>query len=86
MEGNGNGNGETRPALDTVILTYDRVRDHLEVGGACNSIDLMLDMLARATRVTEQRWKLQAMEQFRAQAAEAALAEQVRRGLAQNKR
>lgn len=45
-----------RPA-DTMILTFDRVADHLEIGGSCNSLDLMLDMLGRATRALETRYR-----------------------------
>ena len=49
-------NGEavtTDHTVDTVILRYDRQRDLLEIGGHCNSLDLMLDVLARATRTVE---------------------------------
>lgn len=50
--GNGGGGGE-KFVLDRLVLTYDRARDHLEIGGKVNSTHLMLDMLARATRVIE---------------------------------
>lgn len=50
--GNGGGGGE-KFVLDRLVLTYDRARDHLEISGKVNSTHLMLDMLARATRVIE---------------------------------
>ena len=60
MSGNGNGeSGVERVPLDTLVLTYDRAADHLEVGGKCNSLDLMLDMLGRATRVLEAKQRAQ---------------------------
>jgi hypothetical protein len=60
MSPNGNGeHGVAHVALDTLILTYDRAKDYLEVGGKCNSLDLMLDMLARATRTLEAQLRTQ---------------------------
>ena len=62
------GNGESgvqRRVVDTLILTYDREADHLEVGGKCNSLDLMLDMLGRATRVLENRWRMERVKELR---------------------
>jgi hypothetical protein len=59
---NAHDNGEhgvERREVDTLILTYDRAADHLDIGGHCNSLDLMLDMLARATRVLESTWRQQ---------------------------
>ena len=49
--------------VDTVILTYNRVTDKLEIGGSACSVDIMLDMLGRARRALEftQR-KAQALE------------------------
>jgi hypothetical protein len=58
MDGNGE-HGVTHVPLDTVILTYDRSSDHLDVAGTCNSMDLMLDMLYRAKRAIEYRMKVQ---------------------------
>jgi hypothetical protein len=58
--------------VDTLILTYDRAADHLEVGGKCNSLDLMLDMLARATRVMEHRWRAERINELRQQLADQA--------------
>lgn len=70
--------------LDTLVLTYDRVRDHLEVGGKCNSLDLMLDMLARATRTLEAQQRaanaIALQQQMRQAAADAALAASLRNG------
>ena len=72
---NGNENrerGVERQAVDTLVLTYDCATDHLDIGGHCNSLDLMLDMLGRASRVLEAKWRaeqVQAMLQQRAQAA-----------------
>jgi hypothetical protein len=89
MESSGErgGNGEAgvaHHAVDTLILTYDRARDLLEVGGKCNSLDLMLDMLARATRVIEGKWRMErAMElqdQLRRQAKNEAVAAALRKG------
>ncbi len=74
-DGSENSNGERgveRQAVDTLVLTYDRATDHLDIGGHCNSLDLMLDMLGRASRVLEAQWRaqqVQAMLQQRAQAA-----------------
>jgi len=56
---NNGGSGVERVPLDTLVLTYDRAADHLEVGGKCNSLDLMLDMLGRATRVLEAKQRSQ---------------------------
>jgi hypothetical protein len=60
LSDNGNGeSGVTHIQLDTLVLTYDRAKDHLDVGGKCNSLDLMLDMLARATRTIEAQLRTQ---------------------------
>jgi hypothetical protein len=73
---NAHDNGEhgvERREVDTLILTYDRALDHLDIGGHCNSLDLMLDMLARARRVLKSKWKQQelaVMMQRRAQGVE----------------
>ncbi len=68
---NGESGVEHRP-VDTLILTYDRAADHLEVGGKCNSLDLMLDMLARATRVLENRWRVERVKDLRQELADQA--------------
>jgi predicted DNA-binding protein (UPF0278 family) len=71
-DGNGDS-GVKHVALDTLVLTYDRTRDHLDVGGKCNSLDLMLDMLARATRTIEAQLRAQnalALQQQMRRAAE----------------
>jgi hypothetical protein len=85
MDNGKNSKGEsgvTPTALDTLVLTYNRATDHLEIGGACYSLDLMLDMLGRATRVLEARQRIEnakAMQAELAQAArDAAIAEQIR--------
>lgn len=86
MSGNDNNgeHGVEHIPLDTLVLTYDRVRDHLEVGGHCNSLDLMLDMLARATRVLEAKQRpenaIALQQQIRQAAADAALAASLRGG------
>ena len=76
-------NGVESRVVDTVILTYDRATDHMDVGGNANSLDLMLDMLGRATRVLEAKYRLQSAQQFAQQLAEqrqnAAIAETLRR-------
>jgi hypothetical protein len=86
-ETSGNGNGEhgvERTPLDTLVLTYDRARDHLEVGGKCNSFDLMLDILARATRTIEAQLRAQRAVELQQQLAQAArdraIADSIRNG------
>jgi hypothetical protein len=81
------GNGESgveHVQLDTLVLTYDRTTDHLEVGGKCNSLDLMLDMLARATRIIEHKWRAERIVELQQQLAQtardAAIAEKIRTG------
>lgn len=64
-------NGVSRTALDTIVLTYDRTSDRLEIGGHCNSLDLMLDMLARATRTLENKWRAERVMELRQQLADA---------------
>jgi hypothetical protein len=66
------GDGEQRREVDTIILTYDRATDHLDIGGHCNSVDLMLDMLGRATRVLELKWRQAEMQRFAAEMRQAA--------------
>lgn len=63
-DGKSNGVERTKIELvDTVILTYNRVTDHLNVGGTACSLDIMLDMLGRARRYIEfQQRKAQALE------------------------
>jgi hypothetical protein len=71
-------------AVDTIILTYDRATDMLEVGGKANSLDLMLDMLGRATRVVEAKLRFeqakQLQQELRQAAIDANIAAQVRGG------
>ncbi len=81
MDGNGNENQAANVegrAVDTVILTYDRATDHLDIGGHASSLDKMLDMLSRAQRVLEARWRMQQLQVMQQQAADAALAAKVR--------
>lgn len=79
-----NGHTHTHTELvDTVVLTYNRETDKLDIGGHANSVDLMLDMLHRATRALEftQR-KAQALEIQAAaqrQAEDAAIAAALRK-------
>jgi hypothetical protein len=72
---------ESRP-VDTVILTYDRATDHLDVGGTFNSVDLALDMLERARRALDAKLRLQQALALQQQLAEqrqnAAIAESLR--------
>lgn len=42
---------------DVLILTFNRETDHLEIGGECNSLLLMLDILGRAQRCLQQKWE-----------------------------
>lgn len=74
-EDNGHAGSESQAKfvpVDVVTLTYDRVKDHLEIGGAFNSIDLALDMLARATRALEGQLSAQRAMNLRAQLADQA--------------
>lgn len=70
--------------LDRLVLTYDRARDHLEIGGKCNSLDLMLDMLARATRTLEAQLRaenaIKLQQQMREIARGQEIAASLRRG------
>lgn len=63
---NGKGNGAQvtdNEMVDTLVLTYNRATDNLQIGGHANSLDLMLDMLARATRQVEfEQRKAQALQ------------------------
>ena len=59
--------------VDTLVLTYDRARDHLEIGGKCQSLDLMLDMLARATRTLEGQLRAQRAIELQQQLRQAAV-------------
>lgn len=70
-----NSNGESgveHREVDTVILTYDRAADKLDVGGKCHSYDLMLDILARATRNVESKWRVERAIELQNQLAQAA--------------
>jgi predicted DNA-binding protein (UPF0278 family) len=82
-----NGQDAEVIALDTLVLTYDRVHDKLEIGGKCNSMDLMLDMLARAVRTLETQYRAQRAVELGRQMAQAAqdqaIADQVRRSTRQ---
>lgn len=67
MSTNANGSNGAPPQaeelVDTVILTYNRRTDHLDIGGTAASLDLILDMLGRARRAIEfQQRKAQALE------------------------
>ncbi len=80
----GNEQGHEVQYVDTVVLTYDRLRDTLNVGGKCNSFDLMLDMLGRARSVVEARLRIQnaleAQQAMARAAQDAAIAARVREG------
>lgn len=77
-------NGVEHQKLDTIVLSYNRATDHLDVGGHANSLDLMLDMLARATRAIEKQKRTQdALElqaQLQRQAEDARIAAALRKG------
>jgi hypothetical protein len=80
LDGDKNGNGEhgvTHTPLDTLVLTYDRARDMLEIGGKCNSLDLMLDMLGRATRVLEGKLRAENAIALQNQLRQAAIDRQI---------
>lgn len=61
-----NGHGENRAVahvVDTISLVYNRITDHLDLDVRTHSVDLALDMLARARRALEfQQRKAQALE------------------------
>lgn len=61
-----NGHQENRAVdacVDTITLVYNRITDNLEIRGKTHSVDLALDMLARARRGFEfQQRKAQALE------------------------
>lgn len=79
-DGSDNGNGERgveHQVVDTLVLTYDRAADHMDIGGKCNSLDLMLDMLSRATRVLEARWRAEQVQAMLQQRASAAATQQI---------
>jgi hypothetical protein len=87
MDHDGHGNGESgvqHIELDTVVLTYDRARDKLEIGGKAFSLDLMLDLLGRATRALEAKMRMQQALEMRASfeqaARDQAIADALRRG------
>lgn len=75
-----NGGGEL---VDTLILTYNRATDRLDIGGNTSSLDLSLDMLGRARRAIEfQMRKAQALDiqaAARQQAADEAIAAALRK-------
>jgi hypothetical protein len=54
------GNGDAKQhAMDTVLLSYDHDTDTLTIGGNARSLNLVLDMLARATREINSQWRQQ---------------------------
>ena len=83
MSENGKSTERAIP-LDTVTLTYDRATDHMDVGGTFNSLDLALDMLARATRALEAKMRIAQAVELRAtladQARTQAILDSVKRG------
>lgn len=64
-------NGVEAVQVDTIVLTYNRATDHLDIGGRANSLDLMLDMLGRATRAIEQRVRAEGAMLLQAQIEQA---------------
>ena len=57
---------------DTLILTFNRETDHLEIGGECSSLLLMLDILGRAQRCLQQKWETEERMKTLAQFQDAA--------------
>ena len=85
MSSENNGeHGVEHQAIDTVILTYNRATDHLDIGGKANSYHLMLDMRGRARRAIEfmvrKDQALQIHAAARQAADDAALAAAIRKG------
>lgn len=78
--------GVEHQVVDTVILAYNPATDILEIGGKCNSLDRMLDMLARATRAIDQKWKLEQLNQVRREMMDAARTAEILRQVAASKR
>ncbi len=74
-----NGGGAENVMIDTVILTYDRARDHLDVTGKFNSLDLALDMLSRARRALESQLRIQQHQAVQRAAADQAIAQRIMR-------
>lgn len=76
-------NGKGVELVDTIVLKYNRVTDMLSVDQDVHSADLALDMLGRARRWFEfQQRKAQALQiqaEARQQAADAAIAEALRK-------
>lgn len=76
--------GVEHQKVDTVVLTYNRATDHLDIGGVAESLDLMLDMLGRATRNLEAKFRQQKALELQQAIAQAqrdqAIADAVRRG------
>lgn len=70
--------------VDVLTLTLTRDPWHLHVGGTIENHDVAMAMLSQATRYFEQLLKLEALQQMQQSAADAALAEQVRRNLGRN--
>lgn len=70
--------------VDELVIRYDRAADRMEIGGHVNSIDLMLDMLARATRTLEKQKRAAEIVELQTKLAEQArvnaLVDSVRRG------
>lgn len=50
----------------TIILTFDPITDHLNIGGKAPSLHAMLDVMARATRVIEEKRRIQAAKELQA--------------------
>jgi hypothetical protein len=82
-----NNNGEARSEVhlvDRIVLTYDRTADHLQVDGKCNSLELMLDILGRATRTVEQQIRaanaMQLQNTLHQMAEDRRIADELRKG------
>ena len=71
------GGGQDGSKLDTVVLTYNRATDHLTIGGEFQSLDLALDILARATRKLEALYRIEQIKAVQQAAADQALAARI---------
>jgi hypothetical protein len=78
MSENGHSNGAAETvADDTIVLTYNRLTDQLNVGGKYYSHELALSILARASRAIEQKLRIEAAIKAQAELAQLARDQQL---------
>jgi hypothetical protein len=79
---NGNGNGERKPLVSTLTLTFEHDTFHLEVKGEAPRMDVFMAMLQQAERYFEGQLRAQAALQLQRQVMEQARTEQIIRSVA----